>query len=143
MEQAKMGDGQSGTEGTMHQRPAPVLLGEAVAVRDEGAPPTQLELRLAAKEFDAQILREERPAPAIMVAPHERDGDAARADLLQLGDGGKMFAGDDARILEPEIEEIARENEVISGPGDLLEKRVERFGDGGGPQRQVRVPDAG
>src|SRR2546427_12851712 len=74
-----------------------------------------------------------------MVAPHERDGDAARADLLQLGDGGKMFAGDDARILEPEIEEIARENEVISGPGDLLEKRVERFGDGGRTLPQARL----
>ena len=139
MKHAKHGDGHGVTEEAMHQRPTPMLLGEAVAVRDEGAPPTQLELRLAAKEFDAQILREERPAPAIVVAPHERDGDAASADLLQLGDGRKMFAGDDARILEPKIEEIARENEVISGPGDLLEKRVERLGDGGRHLTEVGV----
>jgi len=93
----------------------------------------------SAEEFDAEILGEERTAPAIVVAPHERDRHAAGADLLQLGDGGKMFAGDDAWILEPEVEDIARENEVIPGLGDLIQERVERLPHGGRHLTQVRV----
>ena len=76
-----------------------------------------------------------------MVAADERDGNTARADLLQLGDGGKMFAGDHAAILEPEIEQIAREQEVIAWLRDFLQKRVERLADGGRNLAEVRVCD--
>ncbi len=123
----------------MHQRAAPVLLGEAVAVRNEGAPPTQLQLRLAAEELDAEILREERPAPAIVIPAHERDGDAAGAHLLELGDGREVFAGNDALVLEPEVEQVTHQHEVVPRPGDLLEKRVERRTDGGRHLAEVRV----
>ena len=116
-----------------------MLFGEAVPVRNEGAPSIEVELRLATEEFDAQILRKERPAPAIVIAAHERDRDAPGADLLQLGDRGKMFARDDGLILEPEIEEITCQNEVIAGLGDLLEKRVERCADGRRHLTQMRV----
>jgi len=77
----------------MHQRPAPVLLGEAVAVRDEGTSPTQLELRLAAKEFDAQILREERPAPAIVVAPTNVMGTPRARTSCSLATVAKCLRG--------------------------------------------------
>src|SRR2546422_8339383 len=50
-----------------------------------------------------------------------------------------MFAGDDTLILEPEIEEIAGQHQVIPGLGDLLEKRVERCADGGRHLTEMRV----
>src|SRR5438270_9372445 len=108
------------TQHAMHQRPTPMLFGEAVPVRNEGAPSIEVELRLATEEFDAQILRKERPAPAIVIAAHERDRDAPGADLLQLGDRGNMFARDDGLILAPELEEITCQHEVIDELEDLL-----------------------
>src|SRR5206468_10477326 len=41
--------------------------------------------------------------------------------------------------LEPEVEDIARENEVIPGLGDLIQERVERLPHGGRHLTQVRV----
>jgi len=139
MQYTKHRDRDGVTQHAVHQRATPVLLGEAVAMGNEGPAPSQIELGVPAEELDAQVLREKRSAPAVVVAAHERDRDAAGADLLQLGDGGKMFAGDDARILEPEIEQIAHQDEVISGPGDLLEECVKRLADGGRHLTQVRV----
>jgi len=66
-----------------------------------------------------------------MVAAHERDRNAAGADLLQLGDRGKVFAGDDALVFEPEVEEIARQHEVVAGPRHLVQKGVEGGAHGG------------
>ena len=76
-----------------------MLFGQSVAMRDKGAPAGQIQLGLTAEKLDPEITVEERPAPAIMIAAHERDRDAAGAYLLELGDGGKVFAGNDALIL--------------------------------------------
>ncbi len=76
-----------------------------------------------------------------MVAPHERDRDAAGADLMQLRDGGKVFAGDDAGVLEPEVEEIAGQHEVVSGSRHLVQKGVEGGAHRGRHLTKVRVRD--
>src|SRR5438552_3228339 len=119
------------TQHAVHQRAAPVLLGQSVPVDNEGAPAVQVQLGFAAEEGDAQIPCEKRAAPPIVVAADERDWNAAGADLLELGDGGEMLAGNDAVILEPEVEEIAGQHQVIAGLGHLLQKGVKRRPDGG------------
>src|ERR1041384_1449774 len=101
----------------MHPRAAPILPGHAVAVRNERAPPAEVQLGLTAEELDSQIAGKEGAAPAVVVAAHERNGHAAPPDLLQLGDRGKVFAGDDALIFEPEVEQVAREDQVVAGAG--------------------------
>src|SRR5881397_2610174 len=125
MEHSKHRDCQRMTSEAVHQDTAPVLLGEPVAMSDEHAASTQVELGFAPEELDAEVFSEERAAPAVVVSSHERDRDAACSDVLQLGDGGKMFAGNNAAILEPEVEEIAGEHQVISRPRDLVQKGVE------------------
>src|SRR5258706_2314353 len=139
MQYAKHGDRHGVPQHVMHQRAAPMLLGEAIAVRNESAPPAQLQLRLAAEELDAEVVGEERPAPAIVIPAHERDRDASGANLLQLGDRGEVFAGNDALVLEPEVEQVTHQYEVVPRLRDLLEKRVERFPDGGRHLAEVRV----
>src|SRR6266550_6311726 len=141
MEHSKHRDCQRMTSDAVHQDTAPVLLGEPVAMSDEHAASTQVELGFAAEELDAEVLSEERAAPAVVISSHERDRYAACPDLLELGDRGKMFAGYYAAILEPEVEKIAGDHQVITGARDFLQKRMERLPDGGGDLAEVRVGD--
>jgi len=60
-------------------------------VRDEGAPPAQIQLRCNAVERDAQV-PVKNVLPTVMVAAHERDRNAAGADSCAC-DRGKVFAG--------------------------------------------------
>src|SRR4051812_33556032 len=80
----------------MHHFAAPVLLGQSVPMRQERALAAEIDFRLAAMEVDAEVAREERAAPAVVIAAHERDRNAARPSFLEFRDGGKMFAGDHA-----------------------------------------------
>ena len=96
MQQAKYCDGERVPCETMHQRPGPVLLRQPVSMDDVGAPTAEIELGFTAEELDAQIMAEECAAPAVMIASHEGDGNAAGPYLLQLCDGGKVFTGYDA-----------------------------------------------
>ena len=66
-----------------------------------------------------------------MVAADKGDRNAAGADLLELGDRGEMLAGNDAVILEPEVEEIAGQHQVIAGLRHLIQKGVKCRSDGG------------
>jgi len=75
-------------------------------------------------ERDAQVPGEERPSPPVMVAAHERDRNAAGADLLQLGDRGKVFAGM-TLWYSTRSRRVARQHEVVAGPGHLVQKGVE------------------
>src|SRR5207245_5392183 len=110
---------------TMHERAGPVLLGQAVAVCDERAAPRQVQLRLAAKEIDPQILREERAAPAVVIAAHEGHRNAAGPYGLEFRDGAEMFARDDGRVLEPEVEEVAGRHQVTTGLGNFAQAGVD------------------
>jgi hypothetical protein len=76
-----------------------------------------------------------------MIAAHEGDRDPAGADVLQLGDGGKMFAGDYTLVLEPEIEEIPRQDEVVAGLRHRFEEGMKRGPDARGDLAEVGVRD--
>src|SRR5205823_10675441 len=108
----------------MHQGASPMLLGQPVAVHHKRAPPAQIELRFATKEFDSQVVAKKAAAPAIVIAADECDGNAARPNGLQLRDGGERFARVDGVVLEPEVEEITGKDQVIPRLRDLVEERV-------------------
>src|SRR5882672_5381543 len=93
----------------VHPGAGPMLFGETVPVRNERASTPDVEVRLAAEEIDAEVVPEKAPPPTVVVAAHEGDGDASGTDFLQLADSGKVLAGDDARVLEPEVEEVAHD----------------------------------
>ena len=116
-----------------------MLLGESVAVCDEGAPAREVQLGFAAEEIDAQVLREERAAPAVMISAHKRHRNTAGSYGLQFRDGAEMFPRNDGLVLEPEIEQIAREHQVITRLGDLVQERVKCGADGRWHLAEMRV----
>lgn len=139
MQQAKYCDGERVPRETVHQGAGPVLLGQSVSMDDVGASTTEIELGFTAEELDAQIVAEECAAPAVMIASHEGDGNAAGAYLLQLRDGGKMFTRYDALVLEPEVEQISREHQVVADLRHCFEEGVKCGPDARGDLTKVGV----
>lgn len=138
MQQAKHRDSERVACKTVHQRPSPVLFGQPVSMNDVGAPTAEIELGFTAEELDAQIMAEECAAPAVMIASHEGDGNPTSPYFLQLRDGGKVFAGYDALVLEPEVEQISREHEVVAHLWYCFEEGVKC-----GPDARVNLAEVG
>src|SRR2546422_11153345 len=117
------------TRDPVHDTGAPVLLGQPVAVGYEGAPPRHVELGSPRMEGDAQVVDEEVAAPAVVVAAHERDRHAARPQGVELRDGAEVPARDHRAVFEPEIEQVAVDEERVAEIGHRVEESVERDGD--------------
>src|SRR4029077_15294514 len=90
-----------------------MLLGQPVAVGHEGAAPRHVELGFSRMKSDPQVVNEKVAAPAVVVAADERDGYATRPQGVQLRDRGEVRAGDDGAVLEPEVEQVAVDEERI------------------------------
>ena len=101
VERAEQPDGGGVAGHAVHQPRAPLLLGQPVAVGDEAAASGDVDLGLARVERDAQVFREEIAAPAIVVPTHERDGDPAGAQALELRHGPEVTPRDHRPVLEP------------------------------------------
>src|SRR3989454_11838288 len=83
---------------------------------------------------DPQIMGEEVAPPAIVIAAHEGDGNAPRAQCLQLRDRTEMASWNHGPVLEPEVEQVSVDQQRLAQIGDGLEKAVEGGLDrGGGP----------
>src|SRR2546423_7281804 len=141
MQHAKHRDGHGMPREAVHQRAGPVLLGPSVAVHHERAAPAEVQLRFAAEKLDAQVLAKEAATPAVVVAAHERDGNAPCPNGLQFRDGREMFARDHGVVLEPKVEQVAREDQVIPRLRDLIEERVKGGADGRRHLTEVGVCD--
>src|SRR3989449_503744 len=141
MERPEHADGQGMTGDAVHQVRAPVLLGQPVAVRHETAPSGHVDLRLAPVERDSQVLREEVATPAIVIAAHQGDGDALGPQRLESRDRAEMAPRDHRPILEPEVEQVAVDEQRLAQVGDGFEELVERGLDGGWDLSQMGVGD--
>src|SRR5438445_13091644 len=106
------------TGNAVHQVRAPVLLRQPVAVRNETAPSGHVDLRLAPVERDSQVLREEVATPAIVIAAHQGDGDALGPQRLESRDRAEMAPRDHRPILEPEVEQVAVDEQRLAQVGD-------------------------
>src|SRR2546425_4547304 len=80
-------------------------------------------------EGDAQVVDEEVAAPAVVVAAHERDRHAARPQGVELRDGAEVTARDHRAVFEPEIEQVAVDEERVAEIGHRVEESVKRDGD--------------
>ena len=118
-----------------------MLLGQPVAVRDVGVAAADLHLRFAGVEGDAQVVAQEVAPPAVVIAADERDGDSPRARLLQLGDAREMLARHHGPVLEPEVEQVAIDEQMVAGLRDPVEECVERRLRGRRHLAQVGVRD--
>src|SRR3989449_111256 len=117
------------TRDPVHDTGAPVLLGQPVAVGYEGAASRHVELGFPRMEGDAQVVDEEVAAPAVVVAAHERDRHAARPQGVELRDGAEVTARDHRAVFEPEIEQVAVDEERVAEIGHRVEESVKRDGD--------------
>src|SRR5437667_145649 len=129
------------TRDPVHDAGAPVLLGQPVAVGHEGAASRHVELGFPRMEGDAQIVDEEVASPTVVVAAHERDRHAARPQGVELRDGAEVTARDHRAVLEPEIEQVAVDEERVAEIGHRVEEAVKRDGDRGRDLAEMSVGD--
>src|SRR5256885_1892401 len=124
-----------------HEAGAPVWLGQPVAVGHEGAASRHVELGFPRMEGDAQVVNEEVAAPAVVVAAYERDRHAAGPQGVELRDGAEVTARDHRAVLEPEIEQVAVDEERVAQVGHRVEEPVKRDSDRGRDLAEMSVGD--
>src|SRR3989442_665343 len=125
----------------VHEAGAPVLLGQPVAVGHEGAASRHVELGSPRMEGDAEVVNEEAAAPAVVVAAYEHDRHAAGPQGVELRDGAEVTARDHRAVLEPEIEQVAVDEERVAEIGHRVEESVKRDGDRGRDLAEMSVGD--
>jgi len=125
----------------VHDPGAPVLLGQPVAVGHEGAASRHVELGFPRMEGDAQVVNEEVTAPAVVVAAYERDRHAAGPQGVEFRDGAEVTARDHRAVLEPEIEQVAVDEERVAEIGHRVEEPVKRDSDRGRDLAEMSVGD--
>src|SRR5213083_2757539 len=141
MERAERPDGHPVTRDLVHHAGAPVLLGQPVAVGHERAASRHVELGFPRMKGDAQVVDEKVAAPPIVVAAHERDGHAARPQGVELRDRAEVTARDHRAVLEPEVEQVAVDEQRVSEIRHRVEEAVKRDCDRGGDLAEMRVGD--
>jgi len=92
-------------------------------------------------EGDPQVVNEKVAAPAVVVAAHERDGHAAGPQGLQLRDRAEVAARDYRAVLEPEIEQVAVDEERVPEIRHRVEETVKHGRDRGRDLAEMRVGD--
>src|SRR5439155_26194777 len=141
MEHSERSDRRPVTRDLVHDAGAPVLLGEATTVRYEGTPSRHVELGFPGKEGDAQVVDEKVAAPPIVVTAHERDGHAAGPEGVELGDRAEVTARDHRAVFEPEVEQVAVDEERVAQIRHGVEEAMKRRGDRGRDLAEMSVRD--
>ena len=113
----------------VHELRTPVLLGEPVAVGQEGASPRELHLGLSRIETNSQVVDQEIAAPPVVVPADEGDRYPARSQGVQFGDRAEVTPGNDGAVLEPKVEQVSVDDERVSQIGDRVEEAVQRGAD--------------
>ena len=122
-------------------RPAdPAGLAQSVAVDGGHLPAADLEGEPPRIEPHAEVVLPEVAAPAVVVPPDHED----RHPASEPGEGRRHVEpapGDDPAVGEPEVEQVAVDEEAVPQLGDSVEKREERLLDRGWRHAQVGVGD--
>ena len=88
----------------------------------------------------SRLRRPEIPAPAVVVPADHDDGHPCRQPGERRRDA-EPASRNDPRVGEPEVEEIAVDQETVAQGGDGVEKGEERFLDGRGRHSEMGVGD--
>ncbi len=84
---------------------------QAVAMSDEGSHSRQIPYHRASLEREPDVFRQEFAAPPIMVPPHEGHGKTPIDEIGERSEGSRVSAWNDRAVLEPEVEQIAVEDQ--------------------------------
>lgn len=112
MEPAEGPTGETPPEDRAKDAVAGVALSESVPMSDEGPPTVQLQDHRFPAEEKAELLFQKAPTPPVMVPAEEHDRDAPVYKTCQGSQGPQVPAGDDAPVLEPEIEQVTQEDDL-------------------------------
>jgi hypothetical protein len=87
------------------------------------------------------LARKEVAAPTVVIAADHEDVDAGIANVGEGGERAKVLAGDDRSPLEPEIEQVAVDDQRPGGPGNVPEKVHQPALELAGPHAEMRIPN--
>ena len=123
----------------------PVAPPKPIAVRNVGTEPSHLRPYRSVQEFDSDFVPQESPAPRIVVASQQPNSDARVDQVRKDSQHGEVPTQDHGVILEPEVEKVAVDQQVIGDIRDPGEERHHgRLVDGRSrPQMGVGDDDAG
>ncbi len=89
---------------------------------------------------DAGVVLPERPTPAVVIATDQGDRDVTRNRGQRRGNP-KTATRNQPAIAEPVVEDVAGEEQRITGEGHLIQKGEERRFVGCGSRAEVRIGD--
>lgn len=101
----------------------PVAPTQAIAMGNIGPQPSHLGLDGSVEELDAYFVSQESPAPRIVVSAEHPNPDPRIDEIRQDAKHGEVPTQDHGIILEPEIEQITVDQEII---GDIRYPGEER-----------------
>ena len=90
---------------------------------------------------DADVLAQHLAAPAVVVARDPQHLDAAVAQIRERGDGAKATPRDHRPPLEPEVEQVAVDDERRRAAGERAQKAQARALDLGRRRAEVQIGD--
>ena len=118
--------GASTSESGLQDPVREVAPAQAVAMSDEGSQSRQLTQDRIRLEAETDIVCKECAAPPVVVPPHEGHGNTSIDEIGQRPERSRVSAWNDRAILEPEVEEIAVEDQFGRMIGGILQPAHER-----------------
>ena len=110
------------------QAPVPeVSLSQPVAVGEEHGPAEKLDPDRLLMEFHSDAVAEEAAPPPVVVATHEQDRHTGLHEVGKRGQHPHMFGEHDPAVLEPEVEEVAVDDQAASRFLDVEQPAPECF----------------
>jgi hypothetical protein len=126
VEQAIYRRGGAMLDQAVNQSGLPPWFGEPIAVNGGHGSPADGEGRAAGLEAESQVAFPEMRVPPVMVSPDHYDRHAAPQSRQGRGNM-EAPPGNDPGVREPEVEEIAVDEQTIAQTGHGVEEREERL----------------
>src|SRR5688572_17418472 len=140
MQQAKRPDGHAIPEHLAQHAVATILLPpQSVPVLDSGAPAAEVARPRSDVVIDADIISQDLASPAIVVARDHQDRDATLPEIRQSGEHAEGAARHDVPPFEPELEEIAVDDQRSRPTREMPQELHQRALDVTGGETEVRV----
>ena len=114
---------------------------QTVAVMEPDAPPLDLQRQHLGVCHEPQLARQEGPEPEVVVPAEVVDFDSGATQVAQHRQRFEWPSRDRRPILEPEVEQIAVDDERVSQVRDLVDEAMEKRADRGGSLSKMSVGD--
>lgn len=118
-----------------------IAFADAIAMRHERGAPRELYPDWIRMKVDPHLLLKEAAAPGVVVSTHHCDRHSGFDQIGQGGQHAKVLSGYDGAVLEPEVEEVTRQEKGTSVGTHVFKKAQEPPFRSGGDATQMDVGD--